>query len=370
MSTLNNLAITTTNRLMTTAIGRAFDTLQSIIANGGRDTNCKFYHNNGAGGSILQVVAKSVVGGAVSDIKDVAVNHFNSWLNGKDEPKQHGMAWVEAGVTKKEAEEKLYGKMLVNVGKASEATIYALDDWGCICPDALMLGVKVDTPVKINQNFPNYRVGTVIDDKGADQSVDVTGKKNSTASVSNNIGDSDTLVWYDTTALITINSDKNIITTKVAGRDYSRKELVSNGDIKFSVSGQITSGRPDVYPTEEVKKFIKVMQYKGIVKINNQMLDQFGISHIVITDFNLSPREGYKAVQSYSFSAIGLQPEKELEIEKDTITIIPQPAMTDTADDETWVNMLKNQRDGLKSMAEDLFSQGLGLASGMLDDIL
>lgn len=49
MSTLNNLAITTTNRLKTTAIGRAFDTLQSLIANDRRDSNCKFYYNNGAG---------------------------------------------------------------------------------------------------------------------------------------------------------------------------------------------------------------------------------------------------------------------------------------------------------------------------------
>ena len=360
MSTLNNLAITTTNRLMTTAIGRAFDTLQSLIANGGRDTNCKFYYNNGAGGSILQVVAKSVVGGAVSDIKDVAVNHFNSWLHGKDEPKQHGTAWVEAGVKKKEAEEKLYGKMLVNDGKD---TVYALDDWGCICPDALMLGIKIDKPFKITQNFPNYR-------KGLGDGMDVTGKSSESESVNNDIPSSDTLVWYDTTALVTINSDKNIVITRVVGRDFSRKELVSNGDIKFSVSGQITSGRPDVYPAEEVQKFIKVMQYKGVVKINNQILDQFGISHIVITDFNLSPREGYKATQSYSFSAIGLQPEKELEIKEDTITIIPQPAMVDTADDNAWLSMLKNQLEGLKSMAGDLFSQGMGIASGMLDNLL
>lgn len=353
MSTLNNLAITTTNRLMTSAIGKAFDTLQSIIANGGRDSNCKFYHNNGAGGAILQVVAKSVVGGAVSDIKDVAVNHFNSWLNGKDEPKQHGMAWVEAGVRKKKEEEKSYGMMWVNNDKD---TVYALDDWGCICPDAMMLGIKLDNPVHIHQNFPNYRKGT--SDTNTDNTID------------NDIPQSDTLVWYDTTALVTINSDKNIITTRVTGRDYSRKELVSNGDIKFSVSGQITSGRPDVYPTEEVKKFIKVMQYKGIVKINNQMLDQFGISHIVITDFSLSPREGYKAVQSYSFSAIGLQPEKELEITQDTVTIIPQPEMVDTTDDNAWLSMLKNQLEGLKSMAGDLFSQGMGIASGMLDNLL
>lgn len=355
---------------MTSAIGKAFDTLQSIIANGGRDSNCKFYYNAGAGGSILQVVAKSVVSGAVSDLKDVATNHFNSWLNGKDEQKQHGAAWVKAGVKKKEAEEKVYGKMLVNNGNA---TVYALDDWGCVCPDALMLGIRVDKPVKISQSFPNFRLGTkIIEEDGSEtlNDKDITGLSNGANTVTNNIGDSDTLVWYDTTALITINSDKNLITTRVTGRDYSRKELVSNGDIKFSVSGQITSGRPDVYPSEEIKKFIKVMQYKGIVKINNQMLDQFGISHIVITDFSLTPREGYKAMQSYSFSAIGLQPEKELEIEQDTITIIPQTEMADTVDDNAWMSMLKNQLDGLKSMAGDLFSQGMGIASGMLDGLL
>lgn len=360
MSTLNNLAITTTNRLMTSTTGKLFDFLQSFLANGGRDTNCKFYYNNGAGGSILQVVAKSVVGGAVADLKDVAHNHFNSWLNGKKEPKQLGKTWVDAGVKMKEAEEAAYGKMKVNDDKN---TIYALDDWGCVCPDALMLGIKVDTPVHITQSFPNFRAG-------AEGGKDVTGNENKANSILNDIPESDTLVWYDTTALITINSDKNFVATRVAGRDYSRKELVSNGDIKFSVSGQITSKRPDVYPTEEVKKFIKVMQYKGIVKINNQMLDQFGITHIVITDFSLSPKEGYKAMQSYSFSAIGLQPAKELEIESDTVTITPQPVISDASDDGPWMDMLKNQLDGLKSMAGDLFSQGLGIATGMLDNLL
>lgn len=106
------------------------------------------------------------------------------------------------------------------------------------------------------------------------------------------------MVWYDTTALITINSDKNLIATRVTGRDYSRKELVSNGDIKFTVSGQITSGKPDIYPAEEMQKFYKIMQYKGIVKINNMVLDQLGITHIVIENFNVSPRQGYKALNN------------------------------------------------------------------------
>lgn len=152
-------------------------------------------------------------------------------------------------------------------------------------------------------------------------------------------------MWYDTTALITINSDKNLIATRVTGRDYSRKELVSNGDIKFTVSGQITSGKPDIYPAEEMQKFYKIMQYKGIVKINNMVLDQLGITHIVIENFNVSPRQGYKALQQYTFSAIGLQPENEIEISEDTISIIPQKNVSANDDDGSeWMKMLNNQR--------------------------
>ncbi len=260
--------------------------------------------------------------------------------------------------------------MHVNDGKA---TVYALDDWGCVCPDALMLGVKVDKKVHITQNFPNYRQGATAEASGVEDASEITnviGMNNAAASISNDISESDTLVWYDTTALITINSDKNVVTTRVAGRDYSRKELVSNGDIKFSVSGQITSGRPDVYPEEEVKKFIAVMQYKGVVKVNSQILDQFGIKHIVITDFSMSPKEGYKAMQSYSFSALGLQPERVEEITQDTITIETLAKVDTPKQDSAWTDILKSKLDGLKSLAGDLTSQGLGLATGMLNDIL
>lgn len=358
MSSLNNLAITATNSAMTSAMGAMFNTLQSKIANGGRDRNCKFYYNDGAGGSILQVAVKGAVGGAVSALKDEAVNAFNSLLNGKRTKSNIGSAWIESELKKQEEEAKEYGMMQVDGG-----TIYALDDWGCKSPEALMLGIELDQSITVTQNFPVYRTKVIDAKKGI--------YKEQEPNTINNVVTTKTLVWYDTTALITINSDKNLLATRVQGRDYSRKELVSNGDIKFSVSGQITSGKPDIYPSEEVKKFIKVMQYKGIVKINNQVLDQFGISHIVITDFNISPRQGYKALQQYSFSAIGLQPEKDIEISEDTISIIPQKVVADKEDDSSeWMKMLNNQLEGLKSMAADVFSQGVGLAAGMLENKL
>lgn len=284
MSTsLNNLAITTTGSAMASTMGALFNTLQSKIANGGRDSNCKFYYKDGAGGSLLQVAVKGVVRGAVSELKNEAVNAFNSLLNGKRTKDTTGAAWVNSELVKQEAEQKTYGMMHVDGG-----TIYALDDWGGTATEALMLGIELDQSITVNQKFPVYRTKVIDAKKGIYQEQEPDTIENTVTT--------QTLVWYDTTALITINSDKNLIATRVTGRDYSRKELVSNGDIKFTVSGQITSGKPDIYPAEEMQKFYKIMQYKGIVKINNMVLDQLGITHIVIENFNVSPRQGYKAL--------------------------------------------------------------------------
>ena len=359
---LNNLAITATNSAMTAAMGRLFDTLQTKIANGGRDNNCKFYYSGpGAGGSILQVATKGIVGGAVSALKDEAVNAFNSLLNGKkktDEVKD-GQEWFDQVYEKNRVDNALYGYFPVD----NDHGVFALDDWGCRSTEALMLGIEVDKEVRILQEYYTY---STFQDGKSKKYYAQNGKLQRNGPFASKY-----LVWYDTTALITIDSDKNMVISRVQGRDYSRKELISNGDIKFSVSGQITSGKPDVYPTEEVKKFIKVMQYKGIIKVTNQILHQFGISHIIVTDFHLSAKEGYKSVQNYTFNAIGLQPAYEIEVVDDTVKIIEQKSMNyDTTPDTGWETMIKNQLAGLKSMAGDLVSQSAALASGMLDSKL
>ena len=67
-----------------------------------------------------------------------------------------------------------------------------------------------------------------------------------------------TVCFYDTIAQATAKSAKNIVLTTVQGRDYTRKELVSGGDVSFSVSGKIVSHDDGVYPDNEVKKFIQV----------------------------------------------------------------------------------------------------------------
>lgn len=362
---MNNLALTATSSTMAASMGKLFDTLQSKLANWGRDNHCKFYYNAGAGGSVLQVVAKTVVGGAVGPLKDVADNQFSKLFGDKKKNVEHGRTWIDSELKKQKVEEDKYGKIAVKTSDNKDAVIYALDDWGGIAAEALMLAIETENDITVSQQFPEYKFEDRMGTNGKIQKV-----RSDVATSTRNDVKTKTLVWYDTTALITINSDKNLIATRVQGRDYSRKELVSNGDIKFSVSGQISSGKPDIYPAEEIQKFIKVMQYKGIVRVNNQILDQFGISHIVIENFSITPKEGYKALQSYSFSAIGLQPEREIQITEDTVEILTPAAMTPENDDNEWLKMVNDQLDGLKSMAGDMFSQGTGLLTGAVDNLL
>ena len=348
LSNLNNLAITTTKGLMGSVVGGSVDYLRSLAANGGRDKTCKFYYSNG-GGSVLNVVTKNVVGGVVSGIQDEAVKLYQSLFQKKKQAISPSGNWNTLREEAQKKEQKAYGAIETQEG----FWIHALDDWGCRSTDALMMAIELDKAIPV---------------KGAQVQMSNEYSKTSGATTTK------TLVWYDVTALITINSDKNLVVTKVQGRDYSRKELVSNGDIKFSVSGQITSKLPESYPADEVQKFIKMMQYKGVIRINNQLLDQFGITHIIIENFNLQSREGYKAVQNYTFSAIGLQPEKLQEITSDTSPYIDYGGTdiepTTTSSTPGWSDIFKNQLEGLKNIPVDVVDGGLQYSAGLLTDLL
>ena len=359
-SYLNDLSITAAGTAANKAKQQLLGPLRSFYFNGGRDTNCKFYYDKNSGGSILNVLVKGVTNGVVDDLRKEAVNAFNSLLNKKKKTTVIGAEELETVLKKQQDEIDKYGIMKVNDGKNA---VFALDDYGNVTVDALMLGVSLGKDcVEVSQVFPKPSSISNQEQLGLQQHPD--------RNIVMSEFDSDTLVWYDTTAIITINSDKNLIATKVAGRDYSRKELVSNGDIKFSVSGQITSKIPDIYPTDEMKKFYKIMQHKGIVKVNNIILDQLGITNIVIENFSVSAKEGQKAIQSYSFSGIGLQPKSEIVIDEDTIRIMDKPEPEAKKKDSKWMELLKGQLEGLKQDATEAVDHATNAATNVLGNIL
>lgn len=347
----NNLTTNITDAVTGQAIGLAGNWLFSGVSSGfGSRGSVRFYYDKDAGGGILNVLAKSALDAAMSLISKEAKEAYDKFvgitkLKEKQEMK-YGADYVrlvdEGMLAAKNGE---YGQMELN-GKV----IMAKDCGGEVCRDALMLAIPTKDPVTITQTT-KYLSGN-----------GNTTEKTTTATINH-------LVWYDNTALITIQNERNVLLTKVIGRDYSRKELVSNGDIEFSVVGHMSSNLPDVYPTGEIKKFIQIMRYKGVVEVNNQFLDQFGISKILIKGFNLPQKEGFKNVQDYSFTAVGIQPSSEVSVTEDTIKMV-NVALTETKKEDAWSDLLKSKVDGLKVMGQDALEQGMSLGAGILNKML
>jgi len=127
--------------------------------------------------------------------------------------------------------------------------------------------------------------------------------------------------FIDTAPEISAGTSKNIITTTVQGRDYSRKELVSGGDIKFSINGAAVSHIMDMYPSNEVKKLISIAEYGGIIEVNNMIFDQFNVNRIIITDFRLE-KQTCKNIQPYTMSCVAVEPDTDVVVVSDTIDLI------------------------------------------------
>lgn len=369
MSIFSNLGLSIVDGVTAQAQGGAVNWLKGKLGSGFQSKgDVRLYYNKDMGGSVWNVVSKSLVSTALKSITDEALKQYHNLLfknKGLSSQQTSGMVSLiydgneaddafdlpsEDGETPaKFFSNQKFGVMSVNGGKN---TIVATDMYGNRCADAIMLAIPVKTGIPINQKVrTDFSTGSL-------------------KPYGDNTFTSDTLVWWDCTAIITINSQKNLIVTRVNGRDYSRKELVSNGDINISISGTISSNLPEVYPTSEIQKFIQIMKYKGPVRVNSQYLSQFGIERIIIQDFNAPQKKGYKNIQEYTINAIGLQPDKETKVVQDTIKTIDTAIMQSKKEKSAWEKLLDSRLDGLKHASEDALASGLSLSTGLLEGTL
>ena len=118
----------------------------------------------------------------------------------------------------------------------------------------------------------------------------------------------DLLIFYDISAKINMDTAKNLILTKVMGRDRSSKELVSNDDLFFSVQGKVVSDYPDIYPTVQVQRLMEIANYKGIVSVNHRLFKNAGVKGVIIRNFKLTHSE-YTNEQAYSFDCVAIEEE-------------------------------------------------------------
>jgi len=178
--------------------------------------------------------------------------------------------------------------------------IIAKDKYGNKVPEALMLYYDGEEDVTVDEQELDLATGQMVS-KG----------KFSTK----------TLCFYDLTPQVSMSSQKNVIQTTVQGRNYTRKELVSGGDLKFTVNGQIVSDEIDVVPDIAIKKFIQIAEYGGIIKVNHFQFKRHNIEQILILDYSL-PTPEYKNIQPYSFTCVAVEPDEDVLVTEDTMKLL------------------------------------------------
>ena len=180
-------------------------------------------------------------------------------------------------------------------------------------PEALLLWVSNDSKAYTKMTLKTYW------DKIKGLSHEEAANAKTIADTQIEVAADEDKVFWDLGPIVQVQSSNNVVLTKVQGRDYSRKELISGGDVNFTVTGKIVSNYPDVYPYDLVSKFITLMQHKGVINVSNLMFQQFNVTQILIKDFQMGQNEGFKNVQPYSFTCVGVEPDEAVKVVKDTI---------------------------------------------------
>lgn len=135
---------------------------------------------------------------------------------------------------------------------------------------------------------------------------------------------------------VQVSSKNNILLTQVQGRDYTRKEFISGGDMEITINGKITSKYPDVYPEAEVSKFIKLVQYKGAIECDNTILRQFNITRLIIQGYSFQSTD-CRNVQPYTLNCVAVEPSEAVEVK------LADAEVVDTAIKHTnkWIKWVK-----------------------------
>ena len=305
------------------------------------------YRNNRAYKSVLVHVAKqlamSEIEGQINKLFPKYQRYLEKTLR-KTVLKQQKSNQVQL-IRNRESQMKEWGRITADGGH----TIIAKDKYGNAVPESLMLFYDGDTDILV-------------------EDVKIVGDKQVKDSYTTK-----TICFIDINPDVAIQSSKNIVMTTVQGRDYTRKELVSGGDLNFTVTGEIVSNEEGVYPENDVKKFIQIMQYGGVVNVNHFQFKQFNVDKIIIKDFNMQNQE-FKNIQPYTFTCVAVEPDEDVVVKSDTIAVINREI--EVSPMSKWYKLILNNKyaeivaNAAASAVSSTVNAGVNAAGNGLDKLV
>lgn len=251
----------------------------------------------------------------------------------------------------------------------SKGTIVARDYLGRRVPDALIMHYTLTGDTSVTYKFPKITNGTWQRDKQniLQKMIENSGHYSYTrgkedTDIEQEITTKD-VVHIDLNPQVSLSTNKNVVMTTVQGRDFTRKELISGGDLTFTINGNVVSDLPNTYPTAAVQRLINMMQYKGIVYVNHYLFGQFNVKSVIIKDFSLGAQE-FKNIQPYSMTCVAIETD-DVQVINDTITKINQEIQLSPLN--FWYNLILNNKLAeiaagvATSAANSAVSQGLDI---------
>lgn len=114
--------------------------------------------------------------------------------------------------------------------------------------------------------------------------------------------------------LISLNMEKNIVTTALQGRNGTIKEYVSDGDYNISIDAGVSTYEMDKeegyafdYPKDAVKELKDILSLPEALEVQSDFLEIFGIKSAVVKAFSLS-QETHSNRQSINIQMLSDEP--------------------------------------------------------------
>lgn len=287
------------------------------------------YKNNRAYVSVLAHTAKQITMQALEAETNKLFSRYQKYIEDKlrekvlDQQKENFQTLIK----NQEAKSENWGKITTK----DKQDIIARNKYGDVIPEALMLYYEGDIDIEV-------------------EDISITSNADGGNSIDKKTYKTKTICFIDLAPKINAQSTKNIVMTTVQGRDFTRKELISGGDINFTVNGEINSDQDGIYPENAVKKFIQIMQYGGLINVHHFTFNQFNVKQVIIKDFNLGVSE-FKNIQPYSFTCVAVEPDEDVVIKKDTIAVLNRELELDPM--TPWYKFVLNSKlaEGLANAA-------------------
>lgn len=126
--------------------------------------------------------------------------------------------------------------------------------------------------------------------------------------------------------VITVNQEKNIVTTPMQGRDGTIKEYISDGDYSISVDAAVCSyiinqndatdyETAQAYPLSELEDIMAMLKIKDTLEVHSDFLTLFGIQNAIIKTYGMV-QETHSNRQSFNIQMLSDTP-FEIKIKQD-----------------------------------------------------